>query len=960
MVEAEETYRSLSAKAKRVISDGFTGHWSPDGGKLAFSLGFIGSSGVAIYDLATKETDLLIVPGKDPVWSPDGRYIAFVRDREVLRLRELAAAERRIRNRSRTDEEVWIMNADGTEPRRLARGGWPSWSQDSRSIYYHSRVDNTLCSISITGRDAEPKRVMACSDAFPSVSPDNQRVAYLENASLKVKDLASQKLVAEWPEPLAMWGGPAWSPTGKELCLGGTNPADVAIGLWVYRFDTNEPAKVLTGQTEMGSWSCDQRKLLFTLGPPYFEIWVADLDANVSLAESLGPSQTLEEYFQEMLAFYTRRIEIDPQDAYPYSDRAHYYDCLHDRANATADMRRWSAIMGGGMASDVQLATPRDLRHFIEMPFDCQIVFSAERPVNEIPVMSIAFGQKGRWEMKLSEIPMFVASVFGLGLLSGGLDTPPAYADFTFGKPVNLKSVVPFLDPAHDAIDCFSHDGLEMYIDSDRPGGSGGYDLWVSRRSLMDEDWGAPENLGPAVNSPQADGEASVSADGLTLYFSSQRPHAYSDYYDIYMTTRTTRDAPWGPAVNLYPKLKSTGGANASPWISTDGLELYFASYRPGGYGNYDFYVAKRATVNDPWDDPVNLGPTVNTPYCEAHLSLSPDGLLLVFCDDTNNTLRPGGYGGGDMWMTRRASASAPWQPPVNLGPKMNGPDVDSSPRLSPDGRTLYFWSGHDAATWNLWWARIIPIVDFNGDGKVDGEEVLAMAEHWGQSRSLYDIGLPPIGDGVIDANDLAVLAGYIGQEVNDPTLIAHWALDETEGMTAHDSAGKNDAMVLGGATWQPAGGKIGGAVAFDGKDDFVRSGSVVLDPAKGPLSVIAWVKGGSPNKVIVSQASGADWLYLNQYGMLTTGLSDGSRSAKSLTSDAFVTDDQWHRVVLTWDGTNRTLQMDGVEVAGDTQPNLAASSGSLHIGGGKNLGTTTFWAGLIDDVRIYNRAVTR
>ncbi len=73
MVEAEETYRQLSAKAKRVITDGFTTHWSPDGKKLAFSLGVHGYNGVAIYDSATKETDLLIVPGKDPSWSPDGQ-----------------------------------------------------------------------------------------------------------------------------------------------------------------------------------------------------------------------------------------------------------------------------------------------------------------------------------------------------------------------------------------------------------------------------------------------------------------------------------------------------------------------------------------------------------------------------------------------------------------------------------------------------------------------------------------------------------------------------------------------------------------------------------------------------------------------------------------------------------------------------------------------------------------------
>ena len=70
------------------------------------------------------------------------------------------------------------------------------------------------------------------------------------------------------------------------------------------------------------------------------------------------------------------------------------------------------------------------------------------------------------------------------------------------------------------------------------------------------------------------------------------------------------------------------------------------------------------------------------------------------------------------------------------------------------------------------------------------------------------------------------------------------------------------------------------------------------------------------------------------------------------------ITDGQWHRIGLVWDGANRILLVDGKEAARDTQPNLAASSGSLHIGGGKNLGTTAFWSGLIDDVRIYSRAV--
>ncbi len=154
MQEAERTFYHLSARARRVVADGFTARWSPDGSKLAFSMGFHGYSGVALYDMSTGETDLLIVPGKDPVWSPDGRYIAFVRDCQSLPLSELAGAERENRPRDETRDELWIMNANGTTPRRLARGGWPSWSQDAKHVYYHSRVDNMLCLISIKDNDA--------------------------------------------------------------------------------------------------------------------------------------------------------------------------------------------------------------------------------------------------------------------------------------------------------------------------------------------------------------------------------------------------------------------------------------------------------------------------------------------------------------------------------------------------------------------------------------------------------------------------------------------------------------------------------------------------------------------------------------------------------------------------------------------------------------------------------------
>jgi hypothetical protein len=76
------------------------------------------------------------------------------------------------------------------------------------------------------------------------------------------------------------------------------------------------------------------------------------------------------------------------------------------------------------------------------------------------------------------------------------------------------------------------------------------------------------------------------------------------------------------------------------------------------------------------------------------------------------------------------------------------------------------------------------------------------------------------------------------------------------------------------------------------------------------------------------------------------------------LLSQTLITDAAWHRVGFVWDGSNRILYVDDVEVARDTQPGFISSEGGLYIGTGKAMEPGTYWSGLIDDVRIYNRAV--
>jgi hypothetical protein len=278
-------------------------------------------------------------------------------------------------------------------------------------------------------------------------------------------------------------------------------------------------------------------------------------------------------------------------------------------------------------------------------------------------------------------------------------------------------------------------------------------------------------------------------------------------------------------------------------------------------------------------------------------------------------------------------------------------------PRLSPDGSMLYFATMDSGGTWENWQASVEPICDFNGDGQVDGKDLLIMIMEFGGTDAVCDIGPFAWGDGVVDFEDFKVLAKYIDPEVTvtDPTLIAHWPLDETDGMTACDMAGENDATVIGGAVWQPEGGKIGGALAFDGVDDFVVAESPV-GLGDGPFSILAWVKGGAADEVIVSSGV-VDWLYTNPAdGSLMTALGSVAGNGQPLFSNVVITDGLWHRIGLVWDGVDRILLVDEQEVARDEQGELANPNAGLIIGAGAT--PNRFFSGLIDEVRIYNRAV--
>jgi hypothetical protein len=88
------------------------------------------------------------------------------------------------------------------------------------------------------------------------------------------------------------------------------------------------------------------------------------------------------------------------------------------------------------------------------------------------------------------------------------------------------------------------------------------------------------------------------------------------------------------------------------------------------------------------------------------------------------------------------------------------------------------------------------------------------------------------------------------------------------------------------------------------------------------------------------------------------TELTQSGRGATFLLSETTITDGDWHRIGFVWDGLYRTLYVDGVAVAEDTQDGLANPGNGFYIGTGDAMAPGTYFWGLIDDVRIYNRAV--
>lgn len=249
---------------------------------------------------------------------------------------------------------------------------------------------------------------------------------------------------------------------------------------------------------------------------------------------------------------------------------------------------------------------------------------------------------------------------------------------------------------------------------------------------------------------------------------------------------------------------------------------------------------------------------------------------------------------------------------------------------------------------------------DFNQDGVMNLFDFAYLAQRWSQEAPLFDIAPAPDGDAVVDYRDLRGLSLYW---MDYPSLVTHWSFDAGAGDIVTDRMEQFDGTLYGDPLWQPLLGVMGGALELDGVNDYVRAGAV-LKPADGPFTVFAWVRGGAPGQVVLSQANTSGpvaWLgFEASTGALMTGVMDVGRSSKPLISDVAMPDDDWHELRLVWDGLRRGLYLDRQEVISDTRDlgTLKFSNSDFFVGATEDLAAETFFAGLIDELRFYSVAL--
>lgn len=284
-----------------------------------------------------------------------------------------------------------------------------------------------------------------------------------------------------------------------------------------------------------------------------------------------------------------------------------------------------------------------------------------------------------------------------------------APAQIEFGIPTPMPSVI------NEFITGYPHltpNDLSMYFTAIRSDSTeGSLDLWITSRSSMTEMWQTPVNLGPLINTAAHEMGSSMTADGLELYFERTSNFLSHDDGEMWVSKRSSIDDPWG-APELLAYL-NTPGRDGDPYISPDGLELYFDSNRDPNFpisGNLlNTYVARRTSRTEAFGAPEYF-------YISGIPHMSNDGLTYLMTSNDVVGKYDGDttwYGSDDLYIRTRPSNAAEFAPGQNVRAPISTQGLDCCGDFSSDGSTIYFTSTRPGGPgpFNIWQAPLAKTV---------------------------------------------------------------------------------------------------------------------------------------------------------------------------------------------------------------------------------------------------------
>ncbi len=259
-------------------------------------------------------------------------------------------------------------------------------------------------------------------------------------------------------------------------------------------------------------------------------------------------------------------------------------------------------------------------------------------------------------------------------------------------QPQNLGSTVNTV--YNEWYPVIAEDGSYMIFVSDRPGGYGAGDIWISYKD--GSNWGAPQNLGSNVNTVYGESAPYLAENDTKLYFLSMDPGGYGNG-DIWYCPMSG-GVP-GPKANLGPPINSSN-IECCPLPSKDGDFFYFCSFRSGGYGDMDIWISEDESGT--WGTPYNAGGDVNTSSTDCPRWISDDGNTILI-----SSTGPGGYGNADLYHSTKNGGL--FGVPTNFGPMVNTSAPEWGAGFADNGGdiggTIYFGSGRSGGygNWDIW-----------------------------------------------------------------------------------------------------------------------------------------------------------------------------------------------------------------------------------------------------------------